>query len=362
MLCLTYGLSHRSGRLADCRRQRREAVPLPRATTTSRSKCTAAASSTCDRRPGPLRFPALGEAFTTFLGLPSRRASSWYFGDGAVLFNSLPTSLRQGQSITALDPALGAVPKRKSSGGFGARVGYPITSWLTAEFSLDYGLGAWELEEDTLAQIEATRASFSASWTGLTAAGGFSSPSVASTATITNDEGRQLLTVGAAVFKLPELGPVTPFVVGGAGLASNLGDTPSVTLTGTYTFTTSVTFTETDTVVVRYEPEQHELVGVFGGGFTYAVSPRSGVRVDVRTHVSKNTLHTTLDATPSVQVRTPSDALASFSIPSVQFSNNPTVTGQRSTLTAPAVNGFETFETSGWAQRVNFTAGYYFRF
>ena len=306
-------------------------------------------------------MPGAGTAFTTFNGFPSRRVSTWYLGDGAVLFNALPSGLRGGQSITPLDPALSATPTRKSGGAFGARVGYALTPRLTAEFSLDYHTGTLGLDDETLAQVEASRTSFNA---GLTAIGSLVSvPTVSSTATIVNDQGSQLITVGTAVFKLMTAGRFVPYVVGGGGLISNLGDMPSVRLVGNYAFTLSgAPFVERDTVTVNYTLEDREFVGVVGGGVTMALAPNSGIRVDVRTHISKNEMRTSIDTDPFVQVALPANALAATSIPSVQFTNNPTIVGSPSSLSGVALDDFETFKASGWAQRVNVTAGYYFRF
>ena len=62
---------------------------------------------------GTVTLPGPGSVFTTATGATvpaptSRRESSWYFGDGAVLFNQAATALAQlpGQ-ITTLDPVLG---------------------------------------------------------------------------------------------------------------------------------------------------------------------------------------------------------------------------------------------------------------
>jgi hypothetical protein len=309
---------------------------------------------------GTSTMPGAGTAFTTWNGFPSRRISTWYLGDGAALFNALPSGLRGGESIAPLDPALSATPSRKSGGAFGARVGYALTSRLTAEFSLDYNSGSLELDDETLAQVEASRTSFNEALTALTSA--ISVPTVSSTATIVNDQGSQLITVGTAMFKLMTAGRFVPYVVGGGGLISNLGDMPSVRLVGSYAFTSfGAPFTERDTLTVNYTLEDREFVGVVGGGVTMALAPSSGIRMDVRTHISTNGMRTSIDASPFVQTAVPPNALAATTVPSVQFANNPIV-GSPSSLSGTALDDFETFKTSGWAQRVNVTAGYYFRF
>src|SRR5262245_7655136 len=51
-------------------------------------------------------LPAPGPGFTTISGSPSRRESSWYFGDGASLFNEVNARLGGNGRIVALDPVL----------------------------------------------------------------------------------------------------------------------------------------------------------------------------------------------------------------------------------------------------------------
>src|SRR5213593_4752238 len=46
-------------------------------------------------------LPGPGATFTTFFGFPSRRESSWYFGDGTVLLNQVSAVLGVGPRITA---------------------------------------------------------------------------------------------------------------------------------------------------------------------------------------------------------------------------------------------------------------------
>ena len=134
---------------------------------------------------GTATLPAPGAAFTTFTGFPSRRVSSWYFGDGSQLFNDLPASVRQNQSITSLNAPLGRGATSKSGGSIGGRLGYAITPRLTAEFSIDYGWSSIDIDSDAPTEIEASRASFLTAWNGALAI--FGSPTV--TSTISTDEG-----------------------------------------------------------------------------------------------------------------------------------------------------------------------------
>lgn len=72
---------------------------------------------------GTAALRAAGTSFTTVTGLPSRRESSWYFGDGALLLNQVYTARGVSAKITALDPLLtSAVAQRQNGGSFGFRI------------------------------------------------------------------------------------------------------------------------------------------------------------------------------------------------------------------------------------------------
>jgi opacity protein-like surface antigen len=121
---------------------------------------------------GETQLPAAGPAFQTTFGLPSRRVSSWYFGDGSTLLNSANGTLGVSGRVTPLDSALNApLVNRKSGVIFGARVGRQLTPRVSAEFSFEYSSSKLELTDDAIAGIEATRASFTAAWNGLMTSG-----------------------------------------------------------------------------------------------------------------------------------------------------------------------------------------------
>src|SRR5262249_55861420 len=237
------------------------------------------------------------------------------------------------------------------------------------------------LNEGLLAGVEASRASFVSAWneqTGLIRSGGgviFTNPNVTSTATINDQRGRQLVTTGAVTFDLLTRGRIVPYATGGAGVISKVGGSPSVTLTGNYRFTSlnaffnpaapSVTFpvNETDTVTIRAVPSSsHPFVGVFGGGVKVLGSSRWGIRADVRAYISRNTVDLLVDATPQVTTATPAGLIASALTPSMQFSNNPAVTNQQSTLSGAPISGFKTLSSSGTPVQVIVAVGYFVRF
>ena len=121
---------------------------------------------------GTLPDPAA--PYTTVTGQPSRKVSSWYFGDGSQLLNSVLQSFGRAERITPLDPAVNrAAIGRQNGGSLGFRVRRDLTSRLAAEFSLQSGMGKLGLSEDALKAVDATRSSFILAWTALFAAGAF---------------------------------------------------------------------------------------------------------------------------------------------------------------------------------------------
>jgi hypothetical protein len=332
---------------------------------------------------GQSALPPAGPAFTTAVGLPSRRASTWYFGDGALLLNQINASFTNPVvaispitgRMTPLDPVLqSAAATRGSGGSVGFRVARAVTPRLGVEFTLDAAQGKVRFTDDALAGIEASRATFIAALdarTGLLTSGGgivFTNAVVTSTAAIDEPSGRQLFTTGALTINLARRGRLLPYAAIGAGVVTNVGDPPSVTLTGNYRFSSlgavvgTFPVDETDTVRVRLvSVNRHPLAIVFGGGVKYQTSGRWGLRGDVRAYVSKNTVDVLVDATPRVvTTSTPLGIIASTLTPSIQFTNLPSVA--QSTLSGPAIDGFRTFSSSGTSVHVSVTAGYFVRF
>src|SRR5438093_10179484 len=83
-------------------------------------------------------FPA-ATTFTTLAGSQSRRVSSWFFGDGATLLNSVNRVLAPSAPLTPLDKVLGASAATRDSGpDVGLRVARRFGSRYSAELSVDY--------------------------------------------------------------------------------------------------------------------------------------------------------------------------------------------------------------------------------
>lgn len=324
---------------------------------------------------GTASLPGAGASFTTSVGMPSRRTSSWYFGDGARLLNQLNAAFFLSQRFTPLDPLLATSgAERQSGGSVGLRVSRRFTRRMSAEFGLDYVRAPLKMTDDLLAGIEASRTSFTANLNTLllSTGGPFTNVSVTSTSTLQDKKGRQIFTTGAVSIKLITQGRIIPYVTVGAGTVTNRGDLPSATLVGNYQFRIGglgvgigggpgpAPVNETDTVTLHYVAE-NALVTVLGGGIKRDVSARWGLRADVRAYLSRNTVSVLLDANPAVATGTPAGFIASFTNPSLQVSNNPS-TGVQSTLSGPAISGFKTFTGSGTQTHVSMTVGFFTRF
>ncbi len=312
---------------------------------------------------GTAALPGPGAPFTAANGQPSRRESSWYFGDGASLLNQVNAGLGVPQRITPLDGVLNtSVAQREGGGDMGLRVSRIINPRFTAEATVEYGFGRLDLTSAGSGGIEASRATFISAWNGFFSGPGFSGSTVTANAK-TIRPGRQLFTTGAVNIALKQDQKMIPYVTVGAGVISNLGDAPSTSLTGSYQFSLAgpTPVHETDSVTLRYVTGNHVFVGVIGGGLKYYVSPRWGVRLDARLYLSHNTIDTLVDTSPRVFTLTPAGSGASANNPAIQFSNSP-LTGIQSSLSAPATTGVRTFEGGGVQSQPSVTAGIFRRF
>lgn len=333
---------------------------------------------------GTVSLPEPGPVFMTAADPPqsSRRVSSWYFGDGALLLDQAATSRAMQTAtpsvlsgrITTLDPVLGrSFGRWRSGAGIGVSVIRALTPRISAELSLDYGLQRLQITQSNSDAIEATRASFIPAFTGvITVNRARVLNSVTSTATLESGSRRQLFASGMLIANLRTTGDIIPYATIGAGLISIAGERPSATIRGNYQFLlpNGAPIDETDTVTVR-EDGDHTFAGILGGGVKYRVSPRWGIRLGVRVALSKNAANTVVDASPSVALgQQPVGRGVLGGEPSIQFSNNSSdpvtalgVTAvAASTLTGPVITGLRTFSGSGVSTHTNIAAGIFWRF
>jgi hypothetical protein len=311
---------------------------------------------------GTASLPAAGQPFTTVVGTPSRRVSSWYFGDGALLFNQANAALGLGSTISALDPLFeSSLSDAQSGPSFGFRLGRAITRRFGAEFTLDYRRAPLVVRPSATAAVEAARDTYMSAFTALIASGSFVSPTVTSVSTIAENDVNQVTATGAFIVNLKTTGRAIPYVTAGAGARVNGGDMPMVSLEGHYRFQPLGLFPvdEVDSVIVRTSIDEG-VVGVLGGGLKFAFSRRWGARFELRALFNKVSVETLVDARPRPSSQTPSGATASFSTPSLQFSNTGTL--GPSSLAGPPLSGFRTFAASDWQNQTNVSGGVYLKF
>ncbi len=318
---------------------------------------------------GTTSLPAPGAAFTTIGGRPSRRVSSWSFGDGATLLNDILAAFGPGvsQRITPLNAVINApLATRENGVAIGFRVSRAINARFTAEATVDYSPAALKMTSEAERGIEAARGTFESSFNALLLTAPVTGRTVTSTITLEEGSGGQLLTTGTMNLALRTTGNVIPYVTGGAGVVSNLGDRPAATLEGNYRFQLVGVYpmNETDRVTLRVSLPDNDFVGVVGAGAKYVASPRWGMRVDGRVYLGADTMETVVDASPSVSIIGPTNPapLSSASTPAIQFSNNPPGTGHQSNLTGEPITGFRAYEGSGRRNQFTLTAGLFWRF
>jgi hypothetical protein len=318
---------------------------------------------------GTATLPPAGAPLTTSGPTnPSRRVSTWFLGDGALLLNGVNAEFGVASRIAPLDTALATLGLSGTNApAFGLRIRRLVNDRLTLEFSADMMPGSRELSPELLDAVEAARASFVTAFTGLFASGPsgppplFANTAVSASAAVSSGSSRDLATTLAAQWRF-KAGALEPYVSLGGGLVHNAGDLPAVTLTGNYRFNIlgSVPINETDVLRLRYG-QGTALVGLVGAGVRRALNDRFGFSLDARLLLGQQTLTLRLDSTPTVAEGAPEGFVESFSTPAIQFSNSRN-TGRESSLSGEALNGFKAFSTNGLQTRYIVSAGLFLRF
>jgi hypothetical protein len=314
---------------------------------------------------GAAEFPA-GATFTTAGGDPSRRVPSWYFGDGARLFNEVQQQFatRFGVSFPAivpLDPMLtGASAERAAGISAGARVRRRMSPRYSIEAAFAYARTPLQLRPGARRAIEETSASFEDAFTGLLSTAPIADLRVSSAAEFNDRRGHQLSVTGALVLDVLRRGRVGIYAVGGAGLLASGGSTAEARLRGSYQFSLFgvIPYNENDTVTIQLVDRRRAAVGVAGGGITYDLRARQALRVDVRAELGAGGVRTLVSSSAALARGMPAEALPSATSPSIQFS---TTDAHPSSL-MPGRTETETFSGGGLHIRAHFTVGYVFRF
>jgi hypothetical protein len=309
---------------------------------------------------GSLPLPL--DTFTTTSNLPSRFVPSYYFGDGAALLNTVASSNNQTQSrLVPLDGILtSGSGRRKTSPAYGVRIGHTITSYALFEFSLDMGQSRVTFSDETLAAIEATRASYKAVFDGILVNNAANTVTT-STATVDDNRGKQLSMIASVNINVGTFGRFTPFVTGGGGLMLSRGVASSFTIAGAYKFNLNnptnpnhgVAFGDTDSVTVTYGVPS-ALVKVFGGGVQMRLSARSGFRADVRASLTGM----------AIEVETNSTIPDGSSLATVtRGTNGPQVQFRAGNGASSLTGGGDRFTTfTGSGKILTYSFGYFVRF
>lgn len=309
-------------------------------------------------------LPAAGAPITTSSPFfPSRRVSSWLFGDGAALLNSVNEQLGVTARITPLDNIIATIGRRaESSSSMGARMRFRTAPRVWTEISVDVTASAESVPASLIDAAETTRSSFVQAMTALFGSGPFSGTAVTATTTTAGGAWRDLTATIAANIELNPMAGITPTLTLGGGVVTRTGTQSAITIDGRYRtrILGTVPIDETDRVTVSSTANTAPVV-VGGLALSRSIADRLILRVDGRIVAANRTVAAYLDATPSVSVGSPADYIESFTNPSVQFSNN-TSTGRRSSLSGDALDHVEVARSTRLQTRALVTFGVAFRF
>jgi len=317
---------------------------------------------------GTSNLPNPGAPFLTVVASPTRAISSWYFGDGALLYNQW-VAVNGGftvNTITPWDPVLtSSVVRRQDGGTVGGRVSYDFNRRINAELNFDYNLGDLAFTSGSLINTQATSDSFLAAWTeNLTGCVACTILNISSTPTLVNHQGAAFEFTGGVNVNFWTSGRFIPYASVGVGVLHTTGDVPSITLAGNYDYIFGgQEHNETDVATLTTSVQGNTFVGYVGVGAKYYVTPHWGFRFDVRDHISANGISNLLSASPSVVQVAPGTGACSIesgTSPDLQFCNDATF--GNSSLSGPAISNFHSFSGSGALHQVSVTGGLFFRF
>lgn len=310
---------------------------------------------------GESRTPPAGETFTMADGAtPTRAVSSWYFGDGTTLLNQVLQFRGVPARLDPLEASDWPAASRRPGAQVGARLTRHVKGRVWLEFGLDAGFDPVGFDDEMRKRAENTRADFETVFKALAA----SAPAIVTGSTVTSTadfspSGGRVIVSGVVHYRGE--GPVMrPYLLAGVGAATPFGDPATLTLTGTYRFTTPAqsVIEETDTMRLHYEASG-SIVWIFGGGVMRDISKSSAYRVEARLLSSTTKLSGRLDAEPSRVTASPGAAVVlNGTTPGLQFSSS-TI---RPSLSGTALHGFDAFTGEGRVLQVVLSASYVRRF
>lgn len=312
-----------------------------------------------------VEFP-VGQPFITRDGLPSRRVSSWHFGDGADLFNTVLVRFGGITGVTfppiqPLDGALRAavITQRRGASG-GIRVGRRLTSRLSVDMWAEYRRTPVAFADGFADALVRTSNSFRTSFQTLLATAPITELTVTSSLSVTGASNHQTRIGGAIRWAVWERPSISWFVSVGTGADVRGGGTTTATLTGRYAgrLNGAAPFEETDTVTIAATQPRVVPVGTAALGVTYGLGQHFGLRADATFSISGGARTVTVHAAPAHVSGGVEGVLPSLTSPAIQFSTMPT---HPTSLSGPAVT-MTTFRSRGTHRQVSFTVGVFRRF
>lgn len=281
--------------------------------------------------------------------------STFFFGDGARLFNENPAR-GAASPIVSLDPVVRSPAfARDRSLAIGVRLDRRLTRRLGVEIAGEYRRGRLGFRSDALAGIESTRASVKTALDGVLAR--FPVPSaITSTSTVLDDQRvTQLVATGALVVNLRETGRARPYIVVGGGVALNDVTSPRARLVGNYQLGSPAQILYTDGIELTVREDDRPFVGLGGGGVKLRLSPRWGVRLDGRAMLYKNTTVNLIAVGPGTLLQSTGQPFPILTAGTLQFS-------PLAPLTGSAQANVPTFTGSGLQTHIIVSAGLFLRF
>lgn len=295
-------------------------------------------------RGGRQTLPAAGAPIVTSNPLfPTREVPTWFLGDGAALVNAVNDEFGGSARIAALDPLFARV-----SGGRTGAAGVRLRRWTSSrsslELAVDFSGSTPVAPTDVRAAIESARRSFGETFTELLQTGPFTGVVVDADAEVSGDARREVAATAAFSADVGTLGPLTPYLTFGGGIVAGVGAAPTAELSGRYRFSVlgQVPIDESDRVTIAFD-RPLTFAAVFGGGLRRALSEQWGIRIDIRAFVGPDPTRIRLTARPSSERAAPAGFIESFTNPSIQFSNDPSI-GRRSSLSAAPLDAVTVFD------------------
>ena len=314
---------------------------------------------------GNTAMPAPAASFTTAGGHPSRRVSSWFFGEGATVLSQVQQQLQSQFPIrpNPLDSVLqGPLIEPGDGAVFGFRLGRRLSSRIIAELTVDRLPGVQE-QEGTFNQYLAAADGFSNSWSSLlgsavNATANFEHP--------TESQDRLLMT-GAINFEFGTAGSLRPYLVGGGGIERRSDQTPTTSMIGEYQSQVIFGFPvrAIDQIELSGTTSRNSFVGVLGGGVRIPMSQRLGLRADARVYLRGNSDETFLSTlTPPARITGNTSGYFDIGInPAIQLQSLPRPSPDSEvSFSGPQISNFRTFEGTGIETSIAVTMGVFWKF